>query len=113
MRWERGSAVILWIVAVGWTGSSVADSGKTIQLRNDTSSAIVKLQARQTGTKPWPLDVIKQIPLGVHKIRPIPLASATACKYDLFITFDDGRQIIQPGVNVCVPPPVSIKQTAD
>src|ERR1700749_608531 len=95
------------------SAAAFADSGKTVTFQNDTNAAIVKLQARATGTKVWPADAIKQVPLGVKKARPLTLAMAAACKYDLFLTFDDGRQLILQAVDVCGKPPVSIKQPAD
>lgn len=106
-----------WVAATLVAGAlampAIADGAKTVTFHNETNSSIVQFQLRPTGTKVWSADSIKQVPLGVQKSRAIALANGAACKYDFFITFDDGRQTIQQGADVCAKGPVALKDAPD
>ena len=74
---------------------------KTIQIFNPTHYAIVALQAKRPTATEWQPDMLRKTALGVGKLANIDLETTPDCTYDLRATFDDGRKVVKPKVNVC------------
>ena len=74
---------------------------KTIKIYNPTHYAIVALQAKRPAANEWQPDMLGKTALGVGKLVDVSLATEPDCVYDLRATFDDGRKIEKPKVDIC------------
>lgn len=74
---------------------------KTVKIYNPTHYAIVALQAKRPTESEWQPDMLGKTALGVGKLVDINLAIEPDCVYDLRATFDDGRKIEKPKVDIC------------
>ena len=109
MLHNRHFAVWLGCAAAVITTVALAAGPPTIT--NATHYAIVAVQARPAGGHAWKSDLLGKATIGVGKSMRLPLSSNGSCRYDLFVTFDDGHKVLRPNLYLCGKKPARISDT--
>lgn len=103
------SAVCAGLIAVATVTAALAEGSPAIT--NATHYAIVAVQARPSGGTVWRSDLLGKATLGVGRTMPLALDPRPHCRYDLFVTFDDGHKVLRQNIDLCGRMPVQITDT--
>jgi hypothetical protein len=93
-------ALAALVATVGVTAAQAYD--RRVNIINNTGYAIREFYASNTGARTWEEDILGRdiLPAGYEVVVNIDDRSGY-CKFDFLAVFEDGEEVITPGVNVC------------